>query len=97
MPNIITSLPSSPNTQPASFPPNIQKAAQDFEAVFLSQMLAPMFNTVPTDNMFSGGQAEETWRSVLLDEYGKMMAKNGGIGLSDAIAAEMLRLQENAQ
>jgi peptidoglycan hydrolase FlgJ len=87
----------TPTPPPSQITPAIEKAAKDFEAVFITQMLAPMFNTVSTDGYFGGGQAEESWRGVLMDEYGKMMVNNGGIGLSDAIAAEMLKLQENAR
>jgi Rod binding domain-containing protein len=34
------------------------------------------------------------WRSLMVDEYGKSMAKAGGIGLADSVMSEMLRLQE---
>jgi Rod binding domain-containing protein len=68
--------------------------AQEFEAVFLSQMLKPVFESIDTDGPFGGGQAESMWRSLMVDEYGKSMAKAGGIGLADSVMSEMLRLQE---
>jgi len=72
----------------------IRETAQDFEAVFLSQMIKPMFEGIETDGPFGGGQAEGMWRSLMVDEYGKSIAKNGGIGIADAVMSEMLKLQE---
>jgi Rod binding domain-containing protein len=68
--------------------------AEDFEAMFLSQMLEPMFDTIDTDGPFSGGSAEKTWRSLMVQEYGKMVAKNGGIGVADSVMKVMLANQE---
>ncbi len=72
----------------------IDKAAQDFEAVYISQMLTHMWSGVETNEMFGGGHAEEIYRSLLIDEYGKVIAKQGGLGLTDQVRAEMIALQE---
>jgi Rod binding domain-containing protein len=71
----------------------IEDAAQDFEAVFLSEMMKPMFETVEVDSMFGGGKGEEIFRSFMLQEYGKMMSASGSIGISDRVKAELIRLQ----
>ncbi len=71
-----------------------QAAAQDFEAFFLTQMLESMYAGMEPDSMFGGGESEKIFRSFMLDEYGKMMAKNGGIGLADNIMDMMLKQQE---
>ncbi len=70
------------------------KAAQDFEANFVSQMLEPMFDGLGTGGTFGGGHAEQMWRSFMLQEYGKVIAKHGGIGIADAVKQEILRAQE---
>lgn len=72
----------------------INQVAQDFEGMFLSQMLQPMFEGIPTDGMFGGGEGEELFKSLQLDEYAKLMAKAGGIGIADHVKRELLRLQE---
>lgn len=72
----------------------VDKAAEDFEAMFLTQMMQPMFEGIPTDGMFGGGQSEEIYRSMMLDEYGKLIAKAGGIGVADHVRRELLKLQE---
>lgn len=73
-----------------------QEAAQDFEAVFLSQMLSHMFTALPTDGPFGGGQAESTYRSMLVNEYGRLIARAGGLGMSSQVMAEILKLQEES-
>ncbi len=72
----------------------LDEAAEEFEAVFLAQMLQHMFAGVETDELFGGGQAEDVYRSMMLDEYAKLMARTGGIGVADHVKREMLRLQE---
>lgn len=70
------------------------KAAQEFEAMFIAQMLKPMFQSLSTEGMFGGGKGEEMYRSLLVEEYGKTIAKAGGVGIADQVKAEMLKLQE---
>lgn len=69
-------------------------AAQEFEAVFLGQMLQPMFDTLGTDGLFGGGSGERMYRSMLVEEYGRALARNGGIGIADAVERQILALQE---
>jgi peptidoglycan hydrolase FlgJ len=72
-----------------------KKSAQDFEALFLSQMMQHMFAGIDTKGMFSGGAGEEAWRDVLTQEYAKVMAKTGGVGVADSVMREMIRQQES--
>lgn len=69
-------------------------AAKEFEAMFVAQMLQHMFSQIPTDGIFGGGHAEETWRSMLVEEYGQIIAKSGGIGVAEQLQRELLALQE---
>ncbi len=71
----------------------INKTAEDFEAVFLSQMMEQMFADVDLSPGYDG-PGEDVYKSFLLDEYGKMIAKTGGIGIADHVRNEMLKLQE---
>ncbi|MEQ8602035.1 MAG: rod-binding protein [Marivibrio sp.] len=74
-----------------------REAAVDFEAVFLTQMLKPMFDEIDADGPFGGGQAEAINRDMLVDEYGQMLARSGGVGLADKIMSEILKMQESQQ
>ncbi len=62
--------------------------------MFLSEMLSHMSNTTEVDPLFGGGEAEETWRGMLTEEYSKEIVKAGGFGMSDAIKAQMIAMQE---
>ena len=74
-----------------------KKAAQQFEGVFVSQFLGPMFAGIPTDGPFGGGQGEQMFRSLMLDQYGQQIEKQGGFGLAGPVAAQLLKLQEQHQ
>jgi Rod binding domain-containing protein len=67
--------------------------AQKFEGQFLSIMMQQMFEGVKTDGPFGGGVGEEMFRSMMTEQMGKQMAQAGGIGLSDTIQREILKLQ----
>ena len=75
-------------------PEKIDDVAQDFEAQFISQMLSNMFNTVDTKESLGGSDSEEVYRSMLTNEYGKIIAKTGGIGVADQVKQMMISQQE---
>jgi flagellar protein FlgJ len=76
----------------------LQKAARDFEAMAIGQLLAPMFDTVDSAHgLFGGGAGEETWKPMLVAEFGKHIAAHGGFGLAAPVMAAMLRMQEAQQ
>ncbi len=72
-------------------------AAQEFEGVFLSQFLGAMFEGLSTDGPFGGGQGEQMFRSMMLDQYGKQIVAQGGIGIADSVTRELLKTQEVRQ
>jgi Rod binding domain-containing protein len=72
----------------------IDKNSKDFEGMFMTQMLQPMFEGLGVDPMFGGGHGEEVMRSFLIDQYGKAMAKNGHLGIADAVKKAMIRAQD---
>ena len=83
-----TPKPFSPATK------NIDAAARDFEAVFISQMFEQMFEGVSTDGPMGGGSGERIFRSLMIQEIGRQMAGQGGMGLADNVKRELLALQE---
>ena len=72
----------------------VKEAAQAFEAFFVGQMMEYMTAGLKADGVFGGGQAEETWRSMLNQEYGKQVAKSGRLGIADTVMKAMLDAQE---
>ena len=71
-----------------------REKAEEFEAIFIAQMFKPMMESIPTDGPLGGGNTEHMFRSMMIDEVGKDIAKQGGVGLSDSIYREILRMQE---
>jgi Rod binding domain-containing protein len=80
----------------AMSPQRLREAARDFEAFYLSRALEPMFEGLSSEPPFGGSTGEDMWRSLLIDEYGKAIAKAGGIGIADAIVRELIAVQEGA-
>ncbi len=70
-----------------------EEVAQQFERMFISEMLAPMFQGLETDGPFGGGSAESTFRPMLIDQYADAIAKGGGVGIADSVLKEILRMQ----
>jgi flagellar protein FlgJ len=70
---------------------DVAKAAGDFEACLLGIMMQSLFEGVPTDGLTGGGLSEQIFRSLLLDEYGKTLARHGGLGLQKAIVSSVER------
>lgn len=75
-------------------PEKIEAVSKEFEAMFVSQMLENMFSTVDVKEGLGGSDAEETYQSMMVSEYGKLIARTGGIGVADQIKRDMLKLQE---
>lgn len=71
----------------------IKDAATEFEAVFISQMMSHMFNSVEVDPMFGGGHGEEMFRSMMVEHYGKQLADAGGIGIAEQVTAKLIDMQ----
>ena len=88
--------PQMPRLTTTSNPAKAIEAAEEFEAFFMTQVMESMFAGIKTDGSFGGGFGEGVFRSLLLQEFGKEMAARGGVGISDAVQKEILRIQEGA-
>lgn len=90
----VTATPAS-TTLPPTQVKQAWKAAQDFEAMALSEFLKPMFDTVDTAHApFGGGQGEEQWKPMMVDALAKQITKAGGIGLAKQVFTQMIHMQE---
>ena len=85
-------MPSKPGSKLSAA--QMMNSARDFEAVFATQMMTPMFDGLEVNPMFGGGKGEEMFRTVLLDEYGKQMGQNDSLHMADQLASAMLKVQE---
>ena len=71
-------------------------AAKEYESIFISQFLGSMFSGIKTDGVTGGGQGEEMFRSLMVNEYGKAIQQRGGFGLAAQMKAQLLKHQEAA-
>lgn len=87
----------TPATKPAVTQADAVTAekAQEFEAMFLGQMVDEMLSTVNIGS-FGGGHAEETWRSFLSNAIGESIAEQNSTGIARSIETAMQRYQTGA-
>ena len=82
-----------PNVADVKTREQAKQVAQQFERMFISEMLGPMFAGIETDGPFGGGNAEATFRPMLIDQYADSIAKSGGVGIADKVMKEILKMQ----
>ncbi len=83
----------TPNVADVQTREQARHVAQQVERMFIAEMLGPMFQGIETDGPFGGGNAEATFRPMLLDQYADAIAKGGGIGIADSVMKEILKMQ----
>ncbi len=88
-------LANADKTLPQPSTTKVRKAAEDFAAVALTELLSPMFDTVDTaGGEFGGGAGEQAFKPMMISEVAKQISRSGGLGLAEPVYQQMLRLQE---
>ncbi len=72
----------------------VLKVSKQFSSIFISTLLNSVFDNIPSNSITGGGSAEKLWRSMQIQEYGKLMTERGGLGISKTIQDQLLSLQE---
>jgi flagellar protein FlgJ len=75
--------------------PEMRHAAEEFEGVFLAQVLHSLTKGLTGQGLLGGGD-DDPFAAMLQDEYAKLISQSGGVGVADAILREMLKVQEAA-
>lgn len=83
-----------PNSPQNAGPDKMKAAAQDFESIFIFQILDAMYAGLPTDGLFGGGPGEKIFRSMMNEEIAKSISARGGFGIGEAVHRELLHIQE---
>jgi peptidoglycan hydrolase FlgJ len=73
----------------------LRHAAQEFEAIFVAQVLGAWPQGMGGDDLLGDGQGE-IFHDMLNEEIAKLIGRTGGIGVADAVLREMLKAQEIA-
>ena len=71
----------------------LYKAAEDFQSIFIKQMLDTMRKTVNKTSETEQSQGEAIFEDMLYDEYAKKMSKSAGFDLADNLYRQMSFLQ----
>ena len=73
----------------------LRKVAQDFEAIFMGQLVQVMGKTLPGGSMASGGMANMMFDRVM----GEALSEGGGMGLAEIIYRDLLSkdVSENSE
>jgi Rod binding domain-containing protein len=90
-------VPQAAAPRPTADVAKASAAAKEYESVFISQFLSSMFSGIPTDGITGGGQGEEMFRSLMVDQYAKGLQARGGFGIAANMQAELLKHQQATQ
>jgi len=77
----------------------LKEACKQFESVFTYEMLKSMRSSIQKCDLFSGGQAEEVYQSMLDQELSKNMAGKGSNSIANILYQELSqidKMNENA-
>ena len=71
----------------------MQKIAQDFEAVFIRMLLKQMRKTVPESELMGNDAGTKMYREMLDNALAEEMAESGTFGISQAIYEQLKKSQ----
>ena len=71
----------------------LKKASKDFEAVFVSQFMETLDSTVEKSEFMHGGQAEDTFKSMMTQEIAKSVSSSPTT--SFGLAAQIYKQMKN--
>lgn len=66
-----------------------KQVAQEFESLFLAQLLTIMQESVESSGLFDGGPGKEIYSAMMNQELGRALAAGGGMGLSKLLEPYM--------
>ncbi|MGN7438114.1 MAG: rod-binding protein [Alcanivorax sp.] len=84
---------NDPTTAKVNNKKDMAQVAREFEAVFISEMVKPMFEGIEADDMFGGGKGEEIFRGMMIQEYGKNVADRDATGIQAQVMNKLIEMQ----
>ena len=83
------SLKKLPETKGVSDDTRLREAANDFEAIFIQQMLKTMRKTTFESDLLPKSEGEKVFQSLLDEQYALLSAKSGSLGLGEMIYQQL--------
>lgn len=78
-------------------PEELKKTCVDLEALFVSQLLKEMRDTVPKSGLMDGGQAEEIYTSLLDSHLSREIASNGSLEFAKKLYEQLSKICDTPQ
>jgi flagellar protein FlgJ len=78
-----------PETKGVSDDTKLREAANDFEAIFIQQMLKTMRKTSFESDLLPKSEGEKVFQSLLDEQYALLSAKSASLGLGEMIYQQL--------
>lgn len=75
----------------------LMEACQEFESIFIKQMLSSMKKSVDKSGMINGGMTENIFEDWLYDDYASKMSQTGDFGLAQSMFDQMKAMESYSQ
>jgi Rod binding domain-containing protein len=77
-------------------PTTLREATQQFESLFISQLMKSMRATVPESHLMGSGEGQQLFREMLDQELAGRVAESGGIGIGEMLYRQLSPKQTSA-
>ncbi len=67
----------------------LEKACQEFESIFIHQMMKTMRQTIPRTGFMTEGKERNIFQALFDEEISKNISKSGGLGLGKMLHRQM--------
>jgi flagellar protein FlgJ len=72
----------------------LKKACTDFDALFMTQMLKSMRQTIPQTGFLGKGPGNDIYQGLMDQELSRKLSQSKGLGLGKVIYRQMLKREE---
>ena len=67
----------------------LELSCQQFETIFLSQLLTQMRQSIPKNDLFGDNKEKDIYQDMLGQEQAKAWSQSGGIGLANMLYQQL--------
>jgi Rod binding domain-containing protein len=98
MPNgIVSSLSNTPNNVNAAEKKRLKKACNDFEAMFIANMLKEMRKSIPKSGFLESSSGSDIYRSMMDQKVAEKIANDKGLGIGEMLFKQLRRYNSQDQ
>jgi Rod binding domain-containing protein len=72
-----------------SLPRTLREATQEFESLFIGQMMREMRSTVPESGLLGAGSGQQIFREMLDQELSRRAAYSGDFGIGELLYRQL--------